>query len=254
MPNDTHKGRVALITGGSSGLGALFARALADAGARVVVAARRVDRLEALVAEIAANGGQALAVALDVTDESSVKAAYDAAEQRFGTVDTVIANAGINASGSATDLPIEDFDAIQAVNSRGVFLTVREGGKRMLAADGVAARGRIIVLASMGGVHALQGLVAYCASKASAVMLARGFAKEWARAGISVNALCPGYMLTEINDDWFSSPAGERMVARMPRHRLMPAEALLPNVLHLTSDDGGYVTGSVITVDDGQLL
>ncbi|CDO37841.1 MULTISPECIES: SDR family NAD(P)-dependent oxidoreductase [Novosphingobium] len=250
----THEGRTVMITGGSSGLGALFARALAAAGARVVVAARRVDRLESLVEEIRSNGGEALAVPLDVRDEASVVAAFDMAEAHFGLVDTVIANAGVNSSGMAVDLPIEDFDAIQSVNCRGVFLTVREGGKRLLASDGMAQRGRIVVLASVGGLNALHGLVAYCASKASAVMLARAFAKEWVKAGISVNALCPGYMLTDINEEWFESASGKRMIERLPRSRLMPADAILPNVLHLTSDAAAYVTGSVIAIDDAQML
>ena len=254
MSDRTHAGRVALITGASSGLGEHFAEMLAARGARVVVGARRVERLAALVDRISAAGGEALAVPLDVTDERSVSAAYDEAERRYGLVDTVIANAGINAEGPATALSVEDFDAIQAVNVRGVFLTAREGGKRLLAAGDAAARGRIVILASMGGLHVLPGLVAYCASKAAAVMLAKGLAKEWARSGICVNAVCPGYMMTEINQDWFASEAGRRMTDKLPRRRLMPIAALSPIVAHLTSDAAAHVTGSVTEIHDGQVI
>ncbi len=251
----THRGRVALITGASSGLGEAFAELLAQRGAKVVVGARRVERLAALTERIKAAGGEAHAVSLDVTDEASIVRAYDEAQARFGTVDTVIANAGINVEGPAIKLAAADFDAIHAVNSRGVFLTVREGGKRLLAAGAeTARRGRIVVLASMGGIHALSGLVAYCSSKASAVMLARGFAKEWVRSGICVNAVCPGYMLTEINADWFNSEAGKRMIEKLPRGRLMPIDAVLPIVAHLTSDESSHVTGSVFQIDDGQVI
>lgn len=252
MTTRTHDGRVALITGASSGLGEEFARLLAAGGARVVLAARRTDRLEALVREIEAAGGEAIAVAMDVTDERSVIAGYDAAEAHFGLVDTVIANAGVNADGPATEIRVEDYDWIQAVNNRGMFLTAREAGRRLLAGGEDASRGRIVILASMGGIKPLTGLVGYCASKAAAVMLGRGLAKEWARARICVNVVCPGYMLTEINEDWFNSAPGQRMIERLPRKRLMPISGLLPTISHLTSDAAGFVTGAVIQIDDGQ--
>lgn len=251
MTTLTHDGRVALITGASSGLGAEFARLLSRGGARVVLAARRADRLAALVAEIEAAGGEALAVSMDVSDEASVIAGYDAAEARFGLIDTVIANAGVNADGPATDLTIEDYDQIQAVNNRGVFLTAREGGRRLLA-SGRSDRGRVVILASMGGLHALTGLVAYCASKAAAVMLGRSLANEWSRARISVNVVCPGYMLTDINEEWFTSEAGQKMISKLPRKRLMPIDALSPVLGFLTSDAAAYTTGAVIKIDDAQ--
>lgn len=249
----THEGRVALITGASSGIGAEFARVLARGGARVVVAARRADRLQDLVKELEALGAEAMAVSMDVTEEASVIAGYDAAEARFGTVDTIIANAGVNAEGWATDLPIEEYDQIQAVNTRGVFLTVREGGRRLLKSE-APDRGRVVILASMGGLHALTGLVAYCASKAGAVMLGRAFANEWVRPRISVNTVCPGYMLTDINEEWFTSEGGQKMVSKLPRKRLMPIEALNPTISFLTSDAAAYTTGAVIKIDDGQQI
>lgn len=247
----SHAGRVALITGASSGIGAEFARVLAAGGAKVVVAARRADKLADLVSEIQAAGGDALAVSMDVTDEASVIAGYDAAEAAFGLVDTVIANAGVNADGWATKLPIEEYDQIQNVNTRGVFLTVREGGRRLLK-SGRSDRGRVVILASMGGLHALKGLVAYCASKAAAVMLGRSFANEWVKQRISVNVVCPGYMLTDINEEWFTSEEGKAMVAGLPRGRLMPIDALSPTISFLTSDAAAYTTGAVIKIDDGQ--
>jgi len=249
----SHHGRVALISGASSGLGELIARLLSASGARVVVGARRQERLAALVDTIGEAGGEALAVPLDVTDEHSVIDAYDAAEAAFGTVDTVVANAGINVESSAVKIPVEDFDAIQAVNSRGVFLTVREAGRRLLKSDD-PSRGRVLIVASMGGLVPLPGLAAYCASKAAAVMMAQSFAKEWNRAGICVNALCPGYMLTKINESWFQSAPGKAMIESLPRKRLMPVEAILPSVSHLTCDAGRYMTGSIIKIEDGQLL
>ncbi|WP_321325387.1 SDR family NAD(P)-dependent oxidoreductase [uncultured Parasphingorhabdus sp.] len=249
-----HEGRVILITGASSGLGEEFAIALARNGAKIVLGARREDKLSAIVEQIEKKGGQAIAVSLDVTEEASVIAAFDKAEEVYGLVDTVIANAGINEEGFATKISMEKFDAVHAVNSRGVFITVREAGKRLIAAGSdVSERGRIVILSSMGGLNPLPYSVTYSSSKAAAVMMARGFAKEWASFGISVNALCPGYMMTDIVEGWFKTDAGKKMVDDLPRSRMMPVKALLPMINYLTSDEGGYSTGSVIKMDDGQM-
>lgn len=250
-----HKGRVVLITGASSGLGEVFAIALAQKGAKIVLGARREDKLSAIVEKIEKLGCEAVAVALDVTDESSVMAAFDQAEKTYGVVDTVIANAGINEEGFASKISMEQFDAVHAVNSRGVFITVREAGKRLIKAGReVSKRGRIVILSSMGGLNVLPFSVAYGSSKASAVMMARGFAQEWASFGISVNALCPGYMLTHIVESWFETDAGKKMVEDLPRSRMMPVKALLPMINYLTSDQGEYATGTVIQIDDGQMI
>lgn len=255
MTDGTHIGRIALVTGASSGIGADIARSLAASGARVALAARRGSRLDALVADINATGGTAMAVTMNVTDEASVVVGYDAVEARFGLVDTIVANAGVNVAGSATVLSIADFDQIHNVNVRGVFLTVREGGRRLLAAgQSVAGRGRVVVVGSLGSNHVLQGLVAYSASKAAAAMLARGFAREWVSHGLCVNAVCPGYMPTDITADWFATDAGKRMVARMPRGRLMPVDGMMPITLNLLSDASAHVTGAVIQIDDGQMI
>jgi NAD(P)-dependent dehydrogenase (short-subunit alcohol dehydrogenase family) len=248
-------GRVALITGASSGIGYKLAGDLARAGAKVVVGARRTDRLEALVAEIKAAGGQALALALDVGDEASVIAAYDAAEAAFGPVDTVYANAGMSIMGLALDLPVEAWDDIMAVNLRGVFLTAREGARRMIKAGSKESRrGRIVLMASMGAHKVLPGLTPYCTSKAGVAMMGRSMAREWANQGINVNVMCPGYLETEINSDWFASDGGKKQIGTFPRRRLMSDGDLDPMLLYLGSDASLGTTGSAFNVDDGQSL
>lgn len=245
-------GRTVLITGASSGIGAHLARKAAEAGARVALAARRADRLDALVAEI---GPSAAAFALDVEDEASIIAAYDAIEARLGAPDTVIANAGINVQGPALDLAAEDFDKVMGVNTRGVFLTAREGARRMIRAGSEqSGRGRVLLVASIGAHTVLPGLTAYCASKAATAMLGKSLAREWIRKGINVNVLCPGYIRTELNADWFDSEGGQKLVAGFPRRRLMDADDLTATALYLCSDAARAVTGGVFTVDDGQSL
>ncbi len=246
-------GRTLLVTGASSGLGRRFARIAADAGANVVVAARRADRLTTLVDEIGA--ARALAVSMDVENEASVIAGYDAAERAFGVVDTVIANAGMNSEGMATDVSVEEFDKVMAVNVRGAFLTAREGARRMIAAGSKnTGRGRVVLIASIGATYVLPGLAAYCASKAAVLMLGKAMAREWANRGINVNIVCPGYIETEINTDWFVSEGGKKQVAGLPRRRLMEESDLDAVVGYLCSDAARAVTGSVFTVDDGQTL
>jgi NAD(P)-dependent dehydrogenase (short-subunit alcohol dehydrogenase family) len=248
-------GRTLLVTGASSGIGANLARAAAGAGAKVAAAARRADKLEALVAEITAAGGQAQAFAMDVEDEASVIAGYDAVEAAFGPPDSVIANAGISLQGSALDISIDDFDKVLAVNTRGVFLTAREGARRMIRAGSPASeRGRILLVASIGAHKVLPGLTAYVTSKAATAHMGKSLAREWARKGINVNVLCPGYIKTELNDEWFDSEGGQKLVATFPRKRLMETADLEAMALYLTSDAARAVTGSVFTVDDGQSL
>lgn len=248
-------GRTVLITGASSGLGWRFARIASDAGANIVVAARRLERLSQLVEEIAAVGKRALAVPLDVSSEESVIAAYDAAEQAFGVVDTVIANAGVNVEGLAATLPVDEFDAVAATNLRGVFLTAREGGRRMMARPaGQGNDGRVVIISSVTAHEAAPGLAAYAATKAGALQLGRVLAREWARSGINVNILCPGYVETELTSDWLRTDSGQRLINKFPRRRVMEADALDPLILYLSSDTCAPVTGSVFTVDDGQTL
>ena len=248
-------GRTVLITGASSGLGARFAKIFAGAGAAVALCARRTQPLQALAAEIAAAGGRAAPVALDVTREASVVAAFDAAERALGPVDTVIANAGMNNRALATEITLDAWEEMMAVNVRGVFLTAREGARRMMAHDSKeSGRGRVLLIASIGAHKVLPGLTAYCTSKAAVAMMGRSLSREWANRGINVNVLCPGYIRTELNAEWFDEAGGKAQIAGFPRRRLMDEGDLDALSLFLCSDTSRAVTGSVYTLDDGQSL
>ncbi|WP_291833430.1 SDR family NAD(P)-dependent oxidoreductase [Brevundimonas sp.] len=260
MPADAHpSGRLSdrhvLITGASSGIGEHLARVAAREGARVTVAARRTDRLAAVVDAIRAEGGDAFAVAMDVADEASVVAGVAAAEAALGPLHTSYANAGIGLPGLALDAPVAEFDQMFAVNVRGAFLTAREAARAMKANGAAGAgRGRIVLIASIGAQQQLPGLSGYCASKAAVVSLGKSLAREWAREGINVNSVCPGYLETEMNSDWFSSPGGEKQIRGFPRRRLMPGDGLDPTLILLGSDEAAPITGGVFIIDDGQSL
>ena len=246
-------GRICLITGASAGFGAHFARLAVREGARVVLGARRLDRVAALAAELGA--GNALAVAMDVNDEAATSAAYDAAEAAFGPVDTVIANAGVSHPGRSTEVSAQDLQSQFDTNILGVFLTAREGARRMLAAGSREhGRGRILLIGSMGAQAPFPGGAAYCASKAAVASLARSLAAEWVRKGVNVNVIQPGFVLTEMADDWFASEGGLAQIASFARRRLQPIESLDEPVVYFCSDAAGSTTGSVFTVDDGQSL
>jgi NAD(P)-dependent dehydrogenase (short-subunit alcohol dehydrogenase family) len=246
-------GRVVFITGASSGIGARFAIRCAAAGAAVVLGARRRERLEAIASEIAGSGGRALAVALDVADESSIIAAYDAAEEAFGPVDSVVANAGVTATGRAIDLTRDDWDNLYAVNVRGVFLTAREGARRMRRA-GTAERGRIVLIASITARMHTPGTVAYSSSKAAVTHMGKLLAREWARSGPNVNLISPGYIASELVGDWFETEGGQKHIATWPRGRMLEENALDDTLLFLLSDASQNVTGSDFVIDDGQSL
>lgn len=247
--------RTVLVTGASSGIGAQFARTLAASGAAVVLAARRADRLAALEAELRAAGARALAVSMDVADEVSVQAGYDAAEKAFGGVDSVIANAGMSPAGSALGLPIESFDQVTDVNIKGVFLTVREGARRMIArGSATRGQGRIVIVSSITAHYVSASAAAYSASKAAVLQLGRTLAFDWAKKGINVNILCPGYILTELTDGLWEIDRGKALLERFPRGRLMDVDALDPLMLYLCSDACAQLTGSVFDIDDGQSL
>jgi len=248
-------GRTCLVTGASSGFGAHFARLLSKAGAAVVLGARRRDRLDTLVSEIESTGAQALAVDMDVTDEASIIAAFDAAEARFGPVDTVIANAGIAASGRATETPADDLKRLFDTNLLGVLLTAREGARRMIASGSrESGAGRILLIGSMGAEVPLGGEAAYCAGKAGVAHLGRNLAKEWVRQGINVNVLQPGYIQTEMSAGWFTSEGGKKQINGFNRRRLQSIESLDAPVLYFCSDVSREATGAVFTVSDGQYL
>ncbi|WP_033074053.1 SDR family NAD(P)-dependent oxidoreductase [Sphingopyxis sp. MWB1] len=248
-------GRIALVTGASSGLGAGFARALAAAGAKVVLAARRADRLAEQVAAIKAAGGEAMAVSLDVTDAASTRAAFDAAEAAWGTVDTIVANAGVATENLALGLSVEDVDGLLAANIRGVFLTATEGARRLDAAGSRERQhGRIVLIGSITADKLFPATSVYGATKAAVRHLGKSLAREWARRGINVNIIQPGYFQSEMTAALFESEAGRKMVDSFPRRRMRPATDLHAPLLYLCSDASLGVTGSVITVDDGQSL
>lgn len=248
-------GRRILITGASSGLGVRFAEILSAAGAEVALAARRADRLSALSDKIVAAGGKAVAIAMDVQDEGSIIAGFDEAEAKLGPIDVAIANAGMNSRGQSVEISAEDFDQVFSVNVRGAFLTAREAARRMMArATPIPAGGRVVVVASIGGLKVLPGLTPYCMSKAALVMMTRALAREWARKEISVNAICPGYVETELNAAWLAEEGGQRMVQGFARRRLMRAEDLDDMMLYLAGPRSGAVTGSIFTLDDGQSI
>jgi len=244
-------GNVAFITGASGGLGAHFARLLARHGAAVAITARRVDKIQALADEIAAAGGKAVALPLDVADAAAIGPALDRAQTELGPVSILVNNAGVGGEGLALDLSIEDFDATFAVNVRGTFFAAREAAKRMIAAG---IEGRIVNIASIASHTVLPGLSAYCGSKAAVSMLTRNLAREWARRGLAVNALCPGYIETAINDAWWPTEAGQRQLKGFPRRRLMNASDLDEAFLMLAGPAARAITGSIITIDDGQSL
>ncbi len=248
-------GRTVLVTGASAGIGRRFARILGASGANLVLGARRIALLAQLKSELEALGVKALAVTMDVADEASTKAAYDAAEAAFGAVDSVVANAGVNLPGSALGISVADFDQTLAINVRGVFLTAREGARRMIAA-GSAERGhgRIVIVSSVTAHHAASGVVPYAATKAAVAQMGKAMALDWANKGINVNVLCPGYILTDLTEELWQMDRGKKLLEGFPRRRLMDIEALDPMLLYLCSDCSAHVTGSVFTIDDGQTL
>ena len=244
-------GKVAVVTGASGGLGAHFAKLLAANGAAVAVTARRVDKIQALADEINTAGGKALALALDVGDAESIGPALDQIQAQLGGLDILINNAGIGGEGLALDISVEDFDQTFAVNVRGTFFAAREAAKRMIAAK---VEGRIVNIASIASHTVLPGLSAYCGSKAAVAMLTKSLAREWARRGIAVNALAPGYIETAINDAWWPTEGGQKQLKGFPRRRLMDATDLDAAFLMLASPAASAITGTLITVDDGQSL
>ncbi|MCH8466859.1 MAG: glucose 1-dehydrogenase [Roseinatronobacter sp.] len=240
------QGRSALVTGASAGLGAHFAKLLAGQGAHVTLAARRADKVAQHCEDIQRSGGTAVAISLDVTDAEAV--ARELANRAF---DIVINNAGIAVSASAFDHDADAFDKVIDTNLKGAFLVARQ------AAAAMAAHGRggsIINIASILGLRVSGQVAAYAASKAGLVHLTRALALEWARYGIRVNALCPGYIETDLNRDFFSSDAGKALIRRVPQRRLGQPEDLDGALLLLASDFGRFMTGTEIVVDGGHLV
>ena len=249
-------GRVALVTGASSGLGAQFARTLARAGAGVVLASRRLEKLKELRARIEGEGGDAHVVELDVTDLDSIKAAVAHAETEMGSIDILVNNSGVSTTQRIQDVTLEDYDFIFDTNVKGAFFEAQEVGKRMLArsrgaAPGSFTGGRIINIASMAGLKVLPQIGAYCMSKAAVVQMTRAMALEWGRFGINVNALCPGYIDTEINHSHWQTEQGQKLISMLPRKRVGQPQDLDALIVMLASDQSHFVNGAVIAADDG---
>jgi NAD(P)-dependent dehydrogenase (short-subunit alcohol dehydrogenase family) len=249
------EGQTAIITGASGGLGGHFARLLAAEGAAVALTARRLDKVETLAGEIAGAGGRAMALKLDVADAGSIPAAFEEIETALGPVSILINNAGVGGEGQALDLTVETWDQTFDVNVRGVFFAAQAAARIMLA-NGTADRAdaRIVNIASIASHTVLPGLSAYNASKASVAMLTRSLAREWSRKGIAVNALCPGYIETDINGCWWGTEGGQKQLKLFPRRRLMEASDLDAAFLMLCGPAARAIAGSVITIDDGQTL
>lgn len=249
-------GRVAFVTGASSGLGAQFARTLARAGAGVVLASRRIEKLKELRARIEGEGGDAHVVELDVTDHDSIKAAVAHAETEMGSIDILVNNSGVSTTQRIQDVTPEDYDFIFNTNVKGAFFVAQEVGKRMLArsrgaAPGSFTGGRIINIASMAGLKVLPQIGAYCMSKAAVVQMTRAMALEWGKFGVNTNAICPGYIDTEINHHHWQTEQGQKLVNMLPRKRVGSPEDLDALLVMLASDQSHFINGAVIAADDG---
>lgn len=249
-------GRVALVTGASSGLGAHFARTLSQAGAAVVIAARREERLKSLRAEIESEGGVAHVVTLDVTDPQSIAAAVAHAETEMGAIDILINNSGVSTTQRLAEVTPEDFDYVMDTNCRGAFFVAQAVAKRMMArsrgaAPGTFTGGRIVNIASVAGLRVLSQIGVYSMSKAAVIHMTRAMALEWGRYGINVNALCPGYIDTEINHHHWQTEAGQKLVQMLPRKRLGEPKDLDAALMMLCANESRFINGAVLSADDG---
>jgi NAD(P)-dependent dehydrogenase (short-subunit alcohol dehydrogenase family) len=245
------EGKVALVTGASSGFGRHFGSVLARAGAKVVLAARRTDRVQAACDDIIAAGGEAVAVTMDVTDTATIKAAFDAAEQAFGLVTVVVNNAGITIPKALVELEDEDWSAVIDTNLNGVAYVTRDAARRMIAAG---SGGSIVNIASILAHREQKMLTNYAASKAGVVQFTRTAALELAQHDIRVNAICPGYFVTELNRGWFDTEDGQALIRRIPQRRTGDLQDLNGPLLLLASQAGALMTGAVLTVDGGHVL
>ena len=244
-------GKVAIVTGASSGLGRHFALTLARAGAKVAVAARRLDRLEKLVGEIEAFDGRAAALALDVTDAASVRGAVRAAETELGAITVLVNNAGVAGAKPALELDEADWDRVMDTNLKGAWLVAQEVARHMVR---LGHGGSIINIASVLGFRGSAGLAPYSASKGGLIQLTRTLALELAEHDIRVNAIAPGYIETDINREFLAGSDGRRLLDRIAARRFGEPADLDGAVLLLASDAGRYMTGSVVTVDGGYTI
>jgi len=247
------KEKVALVTGASSGLGARFARVLAANGALTVLAARRVERLKDLRAEIEAAGGAAHVVEMDVTAQASIDEAVAHAEREVGPIDILVNNSGVSTTQKLVDATAADFDHIFDTNVKGAFFVAQAVAKRMIARarEQEDFRGRIVNIASVAGLRVLPQIGVYCMSKAAVVQMTKAQAVEWGRYGINVNAICPGYIRTEINDAYWDTDGGHKLIQMLPRRRVGEVSDLDGVLLLLVAEESQFINGAVITADDG---
>ena len=243
-------GRIVLVTGASSGLGTHFAHLLASAGARVAMAARRADKLKALVETIEAAGGEARALSLDVTDSASVRNCYDELAS-WGTPDVVVNNAGITVTRPLLEQTEGDFDSVIGTNLKGCWLVATEAARRMVAAG---RGGSIVNIASILGERVAGGVAPYAISKAGVVQTTKAMALELARYRIRVNALLPGYVVTDLNRDFLISEAGDKLRSRIPSRRFGELTDLDGPLLLLASDAGAAMSGTTVVVDGAHLV
>ena len=240
-----------LVTGGSSGFGCHFARFLAGNGAKVTLAARRVDALASVVADIEASGGTAQGVPLDVRLAAKVGEAMEEAEATFGPIHAVVNNAGVTATKPALEQDEGNWDSVIDTNLKGVWLVAQAAARRMVANK---VNGSIVNIASILGLRVAGAVAPYAVSKAGVIQMTKALALEWARYGIRVNGLAPGYFATELNDDFFERDYGNALVKRVPQRRLGQLDELDGPLLLLISDAGSFMTGSVVAVDGGHLV
>lgn len=244
-------GRTALVTGASSGIGRHMAHTLAQAGAHVIVAARRADKLQTLVEEIQVAGAQASAVSLDVTSAESVKACFDQIESLGLVADIIISNAGTTVAKPALDQTEEDWNAVIDTNLKGCWMVNTEAARRLVK---YKKKGSIINISSILGERVAGAVVAYSTSKAGVIQFTKALALEFARYGIRVNAILPGYVVTDLNSDFLASEAGKKLESRVPFRRFCQMEDLDGPLLLLASDAGQAMTGTTIPVDWGHLV
>ena len=242
-------GRVALVTGASSGLGERFARVLAAAGARVAIAARRADRLETLAGELRGQGATVLPIALDVTSVPAIRDAAAQVESALGPIEILVNNAGISRQARLETIEEADYDAVLDTNLKGPFFLAQAAARQMIAHR---IEGRIVNIASVAGQRAIGQLSTYGMSKAGMIQMTHQMAREWGRHGINTNAICPGYIATEISADYLTTEAGARWVASLPRRRMGEPRDLDGLLLLLCAGEAArFLNGAIIAADDG---
>jgi NAD(P)-dependent dehydrogenase (short-subunit alcohol dehydrogenase family) len=247
------KGKVALVTGASSGLGERFAQVLAEAGATVVLAARRTEKLKELRAQIEAEGGASRIVQLDVTDFASIKSAVAHAETEAGPIDILVNNSGVSTTQKLVDVSPEDYDYVMETNTKGAFFVAQEVAKRMILRSKAEPNRhfRIINIASVAALRVLSQIGVYCMSKAAVIQMTKAFAVEWGKFGINVNAICPGYIDTEINHHHWQTEQGQKLISMLPRKRVGQPQDLDALLMLLASDQSHFINGAVVSADDG---